>query len=115
MATISGIGRLGQEPKMQYTPSGTALTHLNVAVNMGFGDKRETLWVSLSSFGAMAELLNEKLSKGNRIVFTAELTGVHTYEKRDNSTGVQWNAKIVSFEFVDFAKSADGGEEPEEF
>lgn len=115
MATINGIGRLGKDPKMQYTPQGTALTHLNVAVNMGFGDKKQTLWISLSSFGAIAEVLNKNLVKGNRISFAAELTGVHEYSKQDGSTGTQWNAKILSFDFVDFNEASNEAEEVEDF
>jgi single-strand DNA-binding protein len=112
MAILSGIGRLGQEPRMQYTPQGTAMTFINLAINSGYGDNKKTTWISLASFGKQAEILNEHLSKGMRLSFAAELTDVTTYEKKSGDLGVQVNAKVLSFDFIDYEES---GDEPEEF
>jgi len=112
MLTMSGIGRLGREPKMQYAPNGTAVTNLTVAVDCGFGDKKETVWMSLVAFGNQAEALNKYLSKGSRLFFTAELQKVSTYEKNAGGTGVNVDAKILTFSFLD--KSGVEGE-PEIF
>lgn len=116
MLTISGVGRLGQAPKMQYTPSGTAVTNFSVAADCGFGDKKETVWVSLASFGQQAETLNQYLKKGTRIAFTADIQRVRTYTKKDQSVGTSLDAKILSFSFLDKSEgSNDGQNEPEEF
>lgn len=112
MATIQGIGRLGREPKMQYTAKGDAVTNLTVAVDAGFGDNKSTVWLSLVAFGKAAEILNQYLSKGNRLGFTAELTKVSTYDKNDGSVGVNVDGRILAFNFID--KSDEAGE-PEEF
>lgn len=113
MATIYGIGRLGREPKMQFNPQGSAMTSLSVAVNSGFGDKKETTWFDMVAFGTQAEALNQYLSKGSRFSFVAEFQGVKTFEKNDGSTGITAKARIMSFEFLD--KSGEGNQEPEEF
>lgn len=117
MLTISGVGRLGQAPKMQYTPSGTAVTNFSVAADCGFGDKKETVWVSLASFGNQAEILNQYLTKGARLSFTAEVQRIRTYTKKDQSTGVSLDAKILAFSFLDKSDAKDGAveEEPEVF
>lgn len=114
MLTISGIGRLGQEPKMQYTPAGTAVTNISVATECGFGDKKETVWVNLSGFGNQAEALNKYLAKGKRIAFTAEVRNIRTFTKKDNTVGTSLDARITTFSFVDYVDD-DGGSEPEEF
>lgn len=111
-ATLSGIGRLGREPKMQYTDKGTAVTNLTVAVDCGFGDKKETVWLSLVSFGPQAEALNKYLSKGKRLVFTAELSRVSTFERQNGETGVNVDGRIVTFSFVD---KSDASDEVEDF
>jgi single-strand DNA-binding protein len=113
MLTISGVGRLGQSPKMQYTPSGTAVTNFSVAADCGYGDKKETVWVNLSGFGQQAEILNQYLEKGSRIAFTAEVQRIRTYTKKDSSTGTSLDAKVLSFSFLD--KSEKATNEPEEF
>lgn len=104
MLTISGIGRLGREPKMQYNPQGNAITNMSVATDVGFGDKKETVWVSLVSFGKQAEVLNQYLSKGSRICFTADVTAIRTFEKQDKTVGTSLDARILSFSFVDKAE-----------
>lgn len=111
-ATLIGIGRLGQDPKMDFTPKGTARTTLNLAFRSGYGDKEVTTWMRAVSFGPQAELLNERLSKGDRVKVVAEFQGVKTYEKNDGSTGVSTDIKILEFEFLD---KTSGSQEPEEF
>lgn len=113
MLTMSGIGRLGREPKMQYNDKGTAITNLNVAVDCGFGDKKETVWLSLVAFGAQAEALNQYLSKGSRLNFTAEMQKVKTFEKKDETTGVSVDGRILAFSFVDKAEKQEAEEEME--
>lgn len=110
---ISGIGRLGKEPTMQFTDKGVARTNMNAAVRAGFGESEKTLWVSLVAYGAQAEFLNKHLVKGQRLGFTAEVTNLRTYEKRDQSTGVSLDAKILTFDLVDFTKKEES--EPDEF
>jgi single-strand DNA-binding protein len=111
MMTIQGVGRLGADPKMQYTPQGTALTNMSVAVDCGFGENKETVWVSLVSFGKQAEILNQHLSKGRLIHFVAEVTKNRTYEKQ-NGIGVSLDAKVLTFSFLDANNKSN---EPEEF
>lgn len=114
MLTISGFGRLGQDPRMQYTAGGTAQTSFSVAANVGFGDNKNTVWVSLVSWGAQAEAFNKYLQKGSRIAFTAEITNVRGYEKKDGTTGVSVDAKVTTLSFVD-GLASDEEREPEEF
>lgn len=114
MITVSGVGRLGQNPKMQYSPQGNAITNFSVAVDCGFGDKKKTVWVSLVSFGKQAEILNQYLSKGSRLSFTAEVTDVRGYTKKDDTIGTSLDAKVLTFAFLDKAEN-QGETEPEEF
>jgi single-strand DNA-binding protein len=109
---VSGIGRLGKEPTMKFDDKGQAITNLTVAVNTGWGDKKETVWFSLVSFGKQAEVLNQYLSKGKRLEFTGELQKVRTYEKADKSVGVSVDARILNFTFID---AAEVSSEPEVF
>lgn len=113
MVTIQGIGRLAKDPKMVYTDKGLAVTHMTVAMRSGFGDKQETIWVDVAAFGAQAETLNQYLEKGKRISLNAEIQKVRTYEKADKSTGVNIDARLLGFEFVDAGAKQDS--EPEEF
>lgn len=114
MVTVSGVGRLGKAPKMQYAPSGTAVTHLSVATTSGFGENEKTTWFNLVAFGKQAEILNEFLNKGSRLCFDAELQEVRTFETSGGETGISVDAKVLAFSFLDGAKK-ENASEPEEF
>ncbi len=113
-ATIVGVGRLGQEPKMSYTPKGTAVTKFTLAVRSGYGDKELTTWLSAVVFGQLAEIANERLAKGARIKFSAEFVGLRTFTKQDETEGQSLDIKLYEFEFLDKA-SGSVQSEPEEF
>ncbi len=70
------IGRLGQDPDLQYTPGGTAIVKIGLAVN---GRRKvdeewvdETTWVNLTAFGRVAENLSEYSNKGDMLVIEAQ-------------------------------------------
>lgn len=119
MLNINGVARLGQEPKMQYDKNGNAVTTFSAAADVGFGDKKETIWVRFASFGKQAEILNQYLEKGSKLAFAAEITKVSGYTKKDNTIGTNVEARIQTFEFLSPAAKQDGtpydGEEVEEF
>lgn len=114
--TFSAVGKLSKEPKMQYTPQGTALTFISFPVHSGFGDKRKTIWVSAALFGKMAESANQYLSKGSRVFVAGEVSGINTYDKQDGSTGAELQVRVTAIDFLDGINKPEGGSiEPEEF
>jgi single-strand DNA-binding protein len=122
MLTLSGVGRLGQAPKMQYDKNGNAVTKFSVATDVGFGENKKTIWTNLVAFGKMAETLNQYLDKGSKLAFTADITDNQGYTKKDNTIGTSLSAKVLSFTFLEAAgeKAAtpydgNGANEPEEF
>ncbi|MFZ5427222.1 MAG: single-stranded DNA-binding protein [Thermodesulfobacteriota bacterium] len=67
------IGRLGQDPKLTYLPSGAPVTEFTVATDESFknrdGQKEErTEWHRIKVFGKQAEICSNYLSKG-RLVY----------------------------------------------
>ncbi len=66
-------GNLGRDPEMRYTPSGQAVTNLNVATNRQYtsnsGEKvKETTWFRVSVWGKQAESCNQYLHKGSKVL-----------------------------------------------
>ncbi|HID87791.1 MAG TPA: single-stranded DNA-binding protein [Anaerolineae bacterium] len=67
------VGRLGADPEMRYTPSGTPVTHFSVATDRTWTDQsgeqqRETAWFRVSVFGRQAEACNQYLVKGQQVL-----------------------------------------------
>ncbi|MCS3831236.1 single-strand DNA-binding protein [Salinibacter ruber] len=59
------IGHLGSDPELRYTGSGTAVANLSVATDAPMKDDPE--WHSVTCWGDLAEIVDEHLSKGERI------------------------------------------------
>lgn len=78
MQRYEAIGRLGTEPEMRYTPSGTAVTNFSVAINEKYTDSngeehKTTVWIRCTAWGKLAEICKEFLSKKQRIYFEGKL------------------------------------------
>lgn len=71
------VGNLGRDPEMRYTPSGQAVTTLNIATNRTWtqdGEQRkETVWFRVTVWGRQAETVNEYLRKGRQVLVEGRL------------------------------------------
>ena len=64
------VGRLGSDA--QVAQSATAITRMNIATSVGFGDKQKTLWMKVTCFGKTAEFA-AKLKKGDQVLVSGYL------------------------------------------
>ncbi len=72
------IGRLGADPEMRYTPSGSPVTSFRLAVGRqwrdGGGENRdETEWFNIVVWNKLAEICNQYLTKGTRVYLEGRL------------------------------------------
>jgi single-strand DNA-binding protein len=72
------IGNLGRDPEMRYTPSGQAVTCFSLAATRSWtktsGNRRDaTEWFNVVSWGSLAEICNQFLTKGRRVYIEGEL------------------------------------------
>lgn len=78
------IGRLGQDPKLNYLPSGSPVAEFSVATDESFkdrdGNKQErTEWHRVKVFGRSAEFCSNYLSKG-RLVYVEGTLRTRSWE-----------------------------------
>jgi len=82
------IGNLTRDPEVRYTPGGTPVTTLRLAVTSKYkqGDetKDDTLFIDTVVFGKQAENSGTYLSKGNPVLVEGRLR-----ERKWESDGVQ--------------------------
>ena len=72
------IGNLTKDPELRYTPSGTPVANLRMAVNSSFKGqdgqrKEETCFVTIVVWSKQAELCNQYLKKGRAIFVEGRL------------------------------------------
>ncbi len=111
------IGNLTKDPELRYTPQGTAVLNLRIAVNRRFKDKsqeikEQTCFITIVVWDKQAETCNQYLHKGSQIFVEGRL---QSRSWADN-TGQKRNVIEVRAERVQFlgspghAKSASAGE-----
>ena len=72
------VGRLGNDPELTYTQSGTAICKFRVAVNRPprrDSDQEETDWLNIVTFGRTAETCGQYLDKGALVGIGAIVPG----------------------------------------
>ena len=118
------VGNLGGDPEMRYMPDGTAVTNFSVATNRSWNDRQtgqrvdETTWFRVSVWGKRAEVANQYLGKGSKVLVEGRLRpdsntgGPRTYTRQDGTVGASFDIHADNFSFVggrDEASSFEGG------
>ena len=106
------IGNLTKDPELRYTPQGTAVVNLRLAVNRKFRDKNqelkeETCFVTVVVWNKQAESCNQYLHKGSPVFIEGRLQS-RSWE--DNS-GQKRSVIEVTAERVQFLGAAPAKEE----
>jgi single-strand DNA-binding protein len=69
-----GIGRLGKDPELRFTPAGDAVCNFSVACSWKTSTKEGTEWVRITTFGKLANICGEYLKKGSQVFVSGRLT-----------------------------------------
>jgi single-strand DNA-binding protein len=72
------IGNLTKDPELRYTPSGTPVANLRLAINSSFKDqagqrKEETCFITIVVWSRQAEVCNQYLKKGRSVFVEGRL------------------------------------------
>ena len=93
------IGRLGRDPEVKYTPSGTAVANFSIATSEEWKDKdtgekqERTEWHRIVAWKRLAEICGEYLSKGSLVHVEGKL---QTREWEDKDGNKRYTTEIVA-------------------
>lgn len=73
MNSFNAIGRVGKDAVTRFTQGGDPVAGWSLAVDSGYGDKKQTLWLDCSLWGKRAEKVAEYITKGSQLGVTGEL------------------------------------------
>jgi single-strand DNA-binding protein len=112
-------GNLTRDPELKYTPKGTAVCSLSIAVNEVWNDdqgqKREKVhFFDVTAWGKRAETVNQYFHKGKPILVTGRLQQESWDEKETGQKRSKVKIVMDSFDFCGDTKAGDqrqrGGE-----
>ncbi len=106
------IGNLTRDPELRYTPQGTAVADLRLAVTTvrgrsGSERKEETLFIDCTVWDRQAETCSEYLAKGRPVLVEGRLI---EDQWQDKETGERRSRIKVYVQNVQFLGSRDGGQ-----
>jgi single-strand DNA-binding protein len=106
------LGNVTRDPEVRYTPKGTAVAEVGLAVNRVFtgegGEKREEVtFIDVTLWGRTAEIAGEYLKKGRPVFFEGRLQ-LDSWE--DKQSGQKRNRLKVIGETMQLLGGPRGGE-----
>ena len=105
------MGNLTRDPEIKYTPKGTAIADIGLAVNRNYttesGEKREEVtFIDVTLWGRVAEIVGEYCKKG-RPLFVEGRLQLDTWD--DKATGQKRSKLKVVGENIQLLGSREGG------
>ena len=98
MNNVSVVANLTKDVILRYTPNNKAVATIGVAINTGYGEKKETCFINVVAWGKTAENANLYLLKGSKIAVTGRLQQREWVNKEEKTVKV---IEIVA-ERIDF-------------
>jgi len=97
------MGNLTRDPELRYTPQGTAVAKLGIAVNRRWKDKNgelkdEVCYVTANVWDKQAEVCNQYLQKGRPVFIEGRLQ----YRSWQDNSGQKRNSLEVRVERIQF-------------
>lgn len=105
------LGRLGQDPEVRATASGTQVANINVATNSRSRDANgnwidTTEWHRVTLFGKTAEIAGQYLRKGSQVYVEGR---IQTRKWQDQNGNDRYTTEIVGNEMQMIGGREDGG------
>src|SRR6185436_1963745 len=106
-------GNLTRDPELRYTPKGTAVARLGMAVNRTWKNeagetKEEVTFVDVDSFGRQAEVIAQYVKKGRPLLVEGRLKLDQWEDKNTHQKQSKLKVVLESFSFLDSRGGGDG-------
>ncbi|MAE31014.1 MAG: single-stranded DNA-binding protein [Verrucomicrobiales bacterium] len=108
------MGNLTRDPELRYTPSGTAIAKMGLAVNRVWRDaegqqKEEVTFVDVDAFGKQAETIGQYMQKGRPILVEGRLKLDQWEDKNTGQNRSRLGVVLERFTFVGGGGGQAGG------
>ena len=109
------MGNLTRDPEMRYTPSGTAIARIGLAVNRKWYNEarelqEEVTFIDVDAFGKRAETIGQYFKKGNPILVEGRLRLDQWEDKQTGQKRSRLGVILESFQFLPSGgQSREGG------
>ncbi len=111
------MGNLTRDPELRYTPKGTAVARLGLAINRTWktetGESKEDVaYVDAEAWGRQAEVISQYMKKGRPIFIEGRLRYESWEDKQTNQKRSRLGVVLESFQFMDSQRAGEAGAAP---
>lgn len=112
MNKVQLIGRLTKDPDLRYTKLNIAVASYTIAINTGYGEKQQTDYINISSWGKSGEFVSNYFKKGQAIALVGRLRN-NNYE--DSNGNKRYTVEVITedIEFVGSKNEKQNGQDEE--
>ncbi len=105
---ITLIGNLGSDPELRHTATGVPVCSFRLAVHKQWhaqdGEQKEKVtWIRVTAWQKLAEVVNEHLRKGRRVLVVGELENPQAYVNKAGEMAATNEVTARTIRFLDTA------------
>jgi len=109
-------GNLTRDPELRYTPQGTAVCTMSLALNRNYksgeGSKQEVCYVRVVAWAKLAEICGQYLAKGRPVFIEGRLQS-RSWQTQDGSKRNTLEVVAVNIQFLGSKPKPEPEKEPE--
>src|SRR5436309_374536 len=107
-------GNLTRDPELRYTPKGTAIARIGLAINRTWKSetgetKEEVTFVDVEAWGRQAEVISQYMKKGRPFLVEGRLKLDQWEDKNTHQKQSKLKVLLDSFSFIDSKTDGAGG------
>ena len=99
MNKVQLIGRLTKDPDLRYTKNNIAVASYTIAINTGYGEKQQTDYINISTWGKSGEFVSKYFKKGQAIGIVGRLNS-NNYEDKNGNKRYSLEVITEDIEFI---------------
>lgn len=103
------LGRLGNDPEVRQTQSGTTVATLSLATNEVFKEDTQTEWHRVVVFGKGADVIQKYCKKGDQLYVEGR---IRTNKWQDSSGENRYSTEIIANNFQFIGSASQDGNRP---
>lgn len=104
MLNLSLAGNVGRDATYRQTKNGQEICSFPVAVNVGYGENKSTIWIDVTKWGKGANGLANILTKGSKVAVAGQMST----REHEGKTYIQCNAAEITILSAAGERSAQG-------
>lgn len=97
---LSILGRVTKPLELRYLQNGTAVLNFDIANSIKVKDNEVTTFLRCVCYGRSAEVINQFVSKGDRVLLQGELRQ-NSYQDSSGATKTYHYLQVNSFDFIE--------------